>query len=228
MHPPVRPRALSIRWSLAATACMLLFVCAGASGKDRSEAAGPFVVLVKADAVRFTIRLHSDQKVADYQLYEMGEARRLLLEAAARNGKLSAAPRTPSVNFAEGSSFNISSGREYANTEATVDLFYPIAEGFNYLACAREVNALIKAIPLPKDARFDYTIEDMDLWVAEPEKTRPALLKLVADNVQAMSAALGGKVKFNITGLATPIHQRPRGDTQVELSLEPVISLEVF
>ena len=170
----------------------------------------------------------TDQELVDYQLYEIGEARKHLLEAVTRNGKLTTTPNTPEPDFSRPSRFNLSSSGDPGRTQATVDLFYPIKPGFDLIACAREVNALIQGLKLPDKARYRYTIESASLWVADPEKNRLELLKRFAAEVHAMSDALGGKVKFTVSDLATPIRQQPIGDTQVELSLNPTVTLEIF
>lgn len=225
----MRRRASVLRWLAVAALAFASRCAAGENGPPAADGAPePFAVVVDAEAVRFTVQLRSDQEVVDYQLYELGEARKLLLAAAERNGKLTTALQTPTPRFEDTSRFNISSGRDYSSAATAVELFYPIREGFNYIACAREVNTLVKGIAIPEKARFHYVVEGMTLWVADPEKNRPALLKRFADGLQAISAALGGKVKFDVSGLVAPIQERPVGDTRVELSLTPTVTMEVF
>ena len=218
-----------MRLSILCRLFVVLLLCpvaarAGESAEGPASNPGDLAVRVKADAVRFTVQITTAQDVVDYQFYELAEARRLLAEAVARNGHLSTSTYDASPSF-DSRAYKVSSGRGGSGS-LTMELSYPIKEGFNFLACGREVNALVRDIKRPEKTRFDYAITSMLLVTNDPESHRPALLKKFAEGVQAMSAALGSKVRYTIQDLAGPIHQRPVGEDQVEVFLNPRVTLQ--
>jgi hypothetical protein len=184
----------------------------------------PLAIRVKADYAEFPVMISTGQKETDYQLYELGEARKNLVQALAGNPKLKVAQSPVQFNAHEGSGSSFAS-YSVPIGQANVALRYSLPEGADLFSCAREVGKIVRDIPIPQNALYKYALGAPILGVISTEPYRSQLLKLIFEDANQIKSIFSGATSVSISGLSDAIKQHPVDDSHVELYLDYRISV---
>jgi hypothetical protein len=197
------------------------------SASSRSSERSPVALRVKADCAVFPLTISSDQKESDYQLYELGEARKHLVESLAGNPKLKVAPGLGQLDAREhsGSSLGLFSGGSLAKMDVT--LRYTLPDGADLISCAREVGKIVHDISIPKNALYKYSVGNPSVWVESTSAHRLQLLKLIMEDTNQIKSIFAGASNISVSGLSDPVRQREVDDSHVELYIDYRVTVEL-
>jgi hypothetical protein len=200
-----------------------------------SAAAGSLLVVVASDGgsqVAATLRQRADFLAVPVSLISnkgepserfaaLGEAKTALNAAIAkRSGWLTL--DGPLLLSGQSRSKFASSYGDQSQTHIT--LLIPITDKADIYALATDATRFIVQQTLP--GKIETTIGNIELAVKDPQQYRPALLKLIAEEIARTRSLVAPGGKISIHGLEGPVLVRQSSDREVELSINYQLFIE--
>lgn len=224
-----------MRWLMSAL--MVVAVTTAFAGSD----AGPTYILAirdvkpvavsvvrAADVVAIPLSIASDQRDPVQRFEDIRGAKRLILDKARENKRLTIKEGPLSLSARPMSKLSLLSVASYSSYEqpSTASLTIMMSldpQAPDVFAAAGEITRFMNSIKFAE--KTQCSLGQVQLAVTDPEQHRAALLQLIAQDVRRTKDQMGIKGTFSIEGLQGPVIVRQMDEARVELFLNYSVTL---
>ncbi len=178
-----------------------------------------------ADCVAMALEIQSSQKDPSVSFSEIKHAQRLLHVKAKEQagitihkGSISLSP-TPASKFGSFSGYSASSAAQF-------HVMVKLDEDTDVYASATRIRGLLDSVELP--GKTSYRLGQIELAVANPEKSRREILEKISEDVEFVRTAMPSSGQVSITGLEGPVLVRQVDDRKIELFINYSMTMELL
>lgn len=200
---------LIVLWASGAAAGSLLVVVAADGGTPVAA-----TLRQRADFLAIPVALASDKGEPAERFAALGSARSALAAAVAKHPGWLSLDGPLLLSGQARSKFSSSYGD---SSQSHLTILAPLTDGTDVYALAGEAARFVAQAALP--GKVEASVGNLELAVKDPQQYRPALLKLIAEEIARTRSVVAAGGKVHVSGLEGPVLVRQCSDREVELSI---------